>query len=237
MNARIHLMNGGTKEDVKVGKYDNTVKQFQAVKEIYEKAKTEGKKMCLAAVLPCGICDEGDELLPEDLEALIDNEIASGRGRMILKMNSLVDVRMTEKLYEASQAGVDIDLIIRGQCSLKPGIPGLSDRIRVRSIIGRYLEHSRIYHFANGDGPGEPVTYIGSADLMSRNLNRRVEALVRLDDPRTQQRVREILDVVLDDGRLAWTLAADGVWTKRRGPAAIDTHARLQQLARGRANG
>ena len=156
---------------------------------------------------------------------------------MILKMNSLVDVQMTEKLYEASQADVDIDLIIRGQCSLKPGIPGLSDRIRVRSIIGRYLEHSRIYHFANGDGPGEPVTYIGSADLMSRNLNRRVEALVRLDDPRTQQRVHEILDVVLDDDRLAWTLAGDGVWTKRRGPAAIDTHARLQQLARGRANG
>ena len=177
-----------------------------------------------------------DQLRP-GLEALIDNEIASGRGRMILKMNSLVDVRMTEKLYEASQAGVDIDLIIRGQCSLKPGIPGLSDRIRVRSIIGRYLEHSRIYHFTNGDGPGEPVTYIGSADLMSRNLNRRVEALVRLDDPRTQQRVREILDVVLDDDRLAWTLAGDGVWTKRRGPAAIDTHARLQQLARGRANG
>ncbi|MEC7403490.1 MAG: polyphosphate kinase 1, partial [Actinomycetota bacterium] len=177
-----------------------------------------------------------DQLRPS-LEALIDNEIASGRGRMILKMNSLVDVRMTEKLYEASQAGVDIDLIIRGQCSLKPGIPGLSDRIRVRSIIGRYLEHSRVYHFANGDGPGEPVTYIGSADLMSRNLNRRVEALVRLDDHRTQQRVREILDVVLNDDRLAWTLAGDGVWTKRRGPAAIDTHARLQQLARGRANG
>ncbi|NDH84031.1 MAG: polyphosphate kinase 1 [Acidimicrobiia bacterium] len=177
-----------------------------------------------------------DQLRP-GLEALIDNEIASGRGRMILKMNSLVDVRMTEKLYEASQAGVDIDLIIRGQCSLKPGIPGLSDRIRVRSIIGRYLEHSRIYHFANGVGPGEPATYIGSADLMSRNLNRRVEALVRLDDPRTQQRVREILNVVLDDDRLAWTLTGDGVWTKRRGPAAIDTHARLQQLARGRANG
>ena len=82
-----------------------------------------------------------DQLRP-GLEALIDNEIASGRGRMILKMNSLVDVRMTEKLYEASQAGVDIDLIIRGQCSLKPGIPDSSDRIRVRSIIGRYLEHS-----------------------------------------------------------------------------------------------
>ncbi|MEO0495073.1 MAG: polyphosphate kinase 1 [Actinomycetota bacterium] len=177
-----------------------------------------------------------DQLRP-GLEALIDNEIASGRGRMILKMNSLVDVPMTEKLYEASQAGVDIDLIIRGQCGLKPGIPGLSERIRVRSIVGRYLEHSRVFHFANGNGPGEPVTYIGSADLMSRNLNRRVEALVRLDDPRTQQRVGEIIDVLLNDDRLAWTLAGDGVWTKRRGPAAIDTHARLQQLARARTNG
>ncbi|MEM8706763.1 MAG: polyphosphate kinase 1 [Actinomycetota bacterium] len=177
-----------------------------------------------------------DQLRP-GLEELIDAEIASGRGRMILKMNSLVDVPMIEKLYEASQAGVDIDLIIRGSCGLKPGVPGLSDRIRVRSLVGRYLEHSRIFHFANGGGPGAPVTYIGSADLMSRNLNRRVEALVRLDDPRSQQRVGEVLDVLLNDDRLAWTLAADGVWTKRRGPAAIDTHARLQQLARARTNG
>lgn len=177
-----------------------------------------------------------DQLRPR-LEDLIDREIASGRGRMILKMNSLVDAPMIEKLYEASQAGVDIDLIIRGSCGLRPGVPGLSDRIRVRSLVGRYLEHSRIFHFGNATGPGQAETYIGSADLMGRNLNRRVEALVRIDDQRAQQRIAEILDVLLNDDRLAWTLASDGVWTKRRGAAAIDTHARLQQLARARSNG
>ena len=171
------------------------------------------------------------------LEALIDGEIASGRGRIIMKMNALVDASMIEKLYEASQAGVDIDLIIRGQCSLRPGVPGLSERIRVRSIVGRFLEHSRIFAFHNGKGPGERVTYIGSADLMGRNLNRRVEALVRVDGPRSQHRIDEIIDVGLNDDRLAWTLDGDGVWTKRRGPAAIDSHVRFQHLARARMNG
>lgn len=177
-----------------------------------------------------------DQLRPR-LEALIDGEIASGRGRIIMKMNSLVDAPMIEKLYEASQAGVDIDLIVRGQCGLRPGVPGLSDRIRVRSVVGRFLEHSRIFTFFNGNGPGEQVTYIGSADLMGRNLNRRVEALVRVDDPNSQHRVNEIIDVALNDDRLAWTLDGDGVWTKRRGPAAVDSHVRLQQLARARSNG
>lgn len=177
-----------------------------------------------------------DQLRPR-LEALIDGEIASGRGRIIMKMNALVDAPMIEKLYEASQAGVDIDLIVRGQCSLRPGIPGLSERIRVRSIVGRFLEHSRVFTFFNGNGPGERVTYIGSADLMSRNLNRRVEVMVRVDDRESQHRVNEIIDVGLDDDRLAWTLDGNGVWTKRRGPAAIDSQVRLQDLARARTNG
>jgi len=177
-----------------------------------------------------------DQLRPR-LEALIDGEIASGRGRIIMKMNALVDAPMIEKLYEASQAGVDIDLIVRGQCSLRPGIPGLSERIRVRSIVGRFLEHSRVFTFFNGNGPGERVTYIGSADLMSRNLNRRVEVMVRVDDRESQHRVNEIIDVGLDDDRLAWTLDGIGVWTKRRGPAAIDSQVRLQDLARARTNG
>ena len=171
------------------------------------------------------------------LYALIDDEISSGRGRLIFKMNSLVDVAMIEKLYEASQAGVEIDLIVRGSCGLRPGVPGLSDRIRVRSIVGRYLEHSRIFFFGNANGPGMPVFYIGSADLMSRNLNRRVEALVRVDGDASRHRRTEMIDVLLTDDRLAWTLDGDGVWTKRRGAAAVDTHVRLQQLARARVDG
>jgi len=177
-----------------------------------------------------------DQLRPA-LEELIDREIASGQGRVFMKMNSLVDPPMIEKLYEASQAGVDIDLLIRGQCSLRPGVRGLSERIRVRSIVGRYLEHSRIFTFSNGAGIGRPVAYIGSADLMSRNLNRRVEVLVRIDEQRSQHRIDEIVRVGLADDRLAWTLDGDGVWTKRRGPAAVDSHVRLQQLARARTDG
>jgi polyphosphate kinase len=160
----------------------------------------------------------------------------SGRGRLIFKMNSLVDVAMIEKLYEASQAGVEIDLIVRGSCSLRPGISGLSDRIRVRSIVGRYLEHSRIFFFGNANGPGQSEFYIGSADLMSRNLNRRVEVLVRVDSEGSRHRLTETLDVLLNDDRLAWTLDADGVWSKRRGNAAVDTHVRLQQLAQARVD-
>ena len=151
---------------------------------------------------------------------------------MILKMNSLVDAEMIEKLYEASTAGVEIDLIVRGICCLKPGVPGLSERIRVRSIVGRYLEHSRIYHFANGDGPGASKTYIDSADWMTRNLDRRVEALVSVEDPVLVGRLLEACEVALTDDRLAWTLDAGGVWTRRRGDVGVDTHVRLQHLAR-----
>src|SRR5690606_3573159 len=104
-----------------------------------------------------------------------------------------------EQLYAASQAGVQIDLVVRGICCLRPGVEGLSDNIRVRSIIGRYLEHSRIFSFANGNGVGEPLTYVGSADLMPRNLDRRIEALVPLADPGLVRRVDELLEVNLTD--------------------------------------
>ena len=169
------------------------------------------------------------------LVELIDAEIASGRGRIIMKMNSIVDPAMITKLYEASQAGVDIDLIVRGACCLRPGVKGLSERIRVRSVVGRYLEHSRLYHFANGDGPGRAATYIGSADLMTRNLDWRVEVLVRVSAPAVVGRVLEVAEIALADDRLAWTLDGDGTWTRRRGPAGADTHVRLQQIARARA--
>lgn len=165
---------------------------------------------------------------------LIDREIESGRGSMTLKMNSLVDPRMIEKLYEASQAGVDIDLIVRGICGLRPGVPGLSERIRVRSLVGRYLEHSRIYHFANGDGPGRSLTYIGSADLMTRNLDRRIEVLLEVTDPVALARLHEALDIVRTDDRLAWILDGSGTWTKRRGTVGINAQQRFQQLARAR---
>ena len=177
---------------------------------------------------------------PEQLRArlteLIEQEAHTpGGGRIIFKLNSLADGPMIDHLYKASQAGVEIDLIVRGLCGLRPGVPGLSERIRVRSIVGRFLEHSRIYHFANGDGPGRPATYIGSADLLTRNLDRRVEALVRVDDPRLAARVMEVADVCLTDERLAWTLGSDGVWTRCGGEADDDPHVRLQQLALNRA--
>ncbi len=167
------------------------------------------------------------------ITALIEREMAApaGQGRMVLKMNSLVDPEMIDLLYDASQAGVSIDLIIRGICCLRPGMPGLSDNIRVRSIVGRYLEHSRIYHFGHGDPDGGPAYYIGSADLMPRNLDRRVEALVPVVDPDLRGQLDEILDTELADDVLAWTLGADGTWHKPDEPGHLDTHRRLQELA------
>ncbi len=175
------------------------------------------------------------EQLRPRLTELIEQEMHVPGGRIIMKLNSLADGPMIDQLYKASQAGVEIDLIVRGLCSLRPGVAGLSETIRVRSIVGRFLEHSRIYHFANGDGPGRPATYIGSADLLSRNLDRRVEALVRVDDPRLAARVVEVAEVSLSDEHLAWTLDSEGVWTRHDRGADTDTHVRLQQLALNRA--
>ena len=150
-------------------------------------------------------------------------------------MNSLVDAQMIDALYAASAAGVRVDLIIRGICCLIPGVPGLSENIRVRSIVGRYLEHSRIYRFANGRGPGLPSLLIGSADLMPRNLDRRVEALVPVDEPELQERLEEVLRVNLADNTLAWTLDEHGAWHHVDGDRSVDTHLRLQEIARTRA--
>ncbi len=109
-------------------------------------------------------------------------------------------------------------------------MPGLSENIRVRSIVGRYLEHSRIYRFANGDGPGQPRYLIGSADLMPRNLDRRVEALAPVTDPSLQARLQEVLDVNLADDTLAWTLGPTGEWTHVERRGTVDTHLALQEL-------
>ncbi len=163
---------------------------------------------------------------------LIRNEAARGpEGRIIMKMNSLADAEMVEALYEASQAGVEIDLIVRAICCLRPGVPGMSDTIRVRSLIGRYLEHSRIYYFGNGEDIGAPAYYIGSADLMPRNLNRRIEALVAVVNPELRHRLDQVLEYNLEDDALAWELAADGTWQRVPKGSGFEAHTAFERLA------
>jgi polyphosphate kinase len=163
---------------------------------------------------------------------LIGREARDG-GRIVIKANSLVDTELIDALYEASQAGADIDLVIRGICCLRPGVPEMSDGIRVRSIVGRYLEHSRIFRFGRDDSQ----VFIGSADLMPRNLDWRVEALTPVTDPDLRARLDEIIDVNLGDDTLAWELQPDGTWEKVERATGVDTHLRLQELATARTRG
>jgi len=146
---------------------------------------------------------------------LVDREVghvAAGRpGRIVLKLNAIVDVAVIESLYQAAQAGVDIELIIRGACSIQPGLPGVSERIRVRSIVGEFLEHSRIWGFENG---GDREWYIGSADLMDRNLDRRIEAVAPVEDAEARARLASIIDVMLADDRRSWQLQSDATWVR-----------------------
>ncbi|MEM8602828.1 MAG: polyphosphate kinase 1 [Cyanobacteria bacterium P01_H01_bin.121] len=151
------------------------------------------------------------ELIRREVE-----HVEAGRsGKIIAKMNALVDPTMIQALYQASQAGVEIDLIIRGICCLRPGLPGLSERIRVISIIGRFLEHPRIFYFHNH---GQADILIGSADWMPRNLDRRVEAVVPMDDPAIAAELRELLNIDLADNRQAWELQPDGSYVQRQPP-------------------
>jgi len=164
----------------------------------------------------------------------IERETARGEaGRIVLKMNSLVDPVMIEALYDAAAAGVEIDLVVRGICCLRPGVPGLSETIRVRSIVGRFLEHSRIFRF--GRDPATQEYLIGSADLMPRNLDRRVEAVTPVSAPALRARLDEILDTTLADDTLAWSLRPDGGWEKVRTVVGVDTHERLAEIATARA--
>ena len=132
-------------------------------------------------------------------------------ARIRMKANSIVDEALIDELYRASQAGVPIDLLTRGICAVRPGVPGLSETIRVRSILGRFLEHSRIIWFENA---GSPQAWLGSADLMHRNLDRRVEALVRLPGTAQVEEIDRILDIAFDDGTASWWLQPDGSWTR-----------------------
>jgi polyphosphate kinase len=147
---------------------------------------------------------------------LIEKEIAHQQqyqnGRILAKMNAIDDVKIIRRLYQASQSGVQIDLIIRGHSRLRPGLPGYGDNIRIVSILGRFLEHDRIFHFHNN---GEPLTYIGSADWRGRNLNDRVELITPVEEPSLQQRLVDILETALSDNRLAWDLDAEGNYTLR----------------------
>ncbi|MGB3515956.1 MAG: polyphosphate kinase 1 [Elainellaceae cyanobacterium] len=166
---------------------------------------------------------------------LIQREIAhceqGGTGRIIAKMNSLVDPVIIQTLYKASQAGVSIDLIVRGICCLRPQLPGISENIRVMSIIGRYLEHSRLFYFHN-EGEGE--IFIGSADWMPRNLDRRVEAMTPITHPRLMKDLLEVLDIMLTDNRQAWELQPDGQYIQRR-PDADEEERSSQVLLMERA--
>lgn len=156
------------------------------------------------------------EYLRERLTALIDREIAHAEAgkpaRIIFKLNSLIDSGMTKRLYRASQAGVKVDLIVRGICGLRPGIVGISENIHVRSIIGRFLEHSRIFWFANDN---HPEVYLGSADLMGRNLDRRVETVFPVEDePLKELLLKEVLLIQLADNTRARVLQSDGTWVR-----------------------
>jgi polyphosphate kinase len=164
----------------------------------------------------------------------IESEIARhhehGDGRIRLKMNSIVDERLIDALYRASQAGVPVDIWVRGICAIRPGVPGLSETIRVRSTLGRFLEHSRIYWFG---GAGRPTVYIGSADLMHRNLDRRVEALLHVTDPGHVAELTRIIDVGMSDTTSRWDLDADGTWTRVHrdpdGDALVDAQTALRE--------
>ncbi|HEX2644967.1 MAG TPA: polyphosphate kinase 1, partial [Thermoanaerobaculia bacterium] len=142
----------------------------------------------------------------------VENQKEGRGGHIIAKMNSLEDRQICDALYEASAAGVEIDLIVRGICRLRPGVPGTSETIRVISIVGRFLEHARIFYFANA---GQPEYFIGSADWMSRNLDFRVEAIAPVEDPRLQEELKTILDLQLADNVKAWEMRSDGTYVQR----------------------
>jgi len=178
-------------------------------------------------VAPDSVCSG----LVEAIHREIAHHQAGQPARIRFKANSIVDEAIIDALYLASQAGVPVELLVRGICALRPGVSGLSETIRVRSILGRFLEHSRIYWFENA---GDPVAWIGSADMMHRNLDRRVEVLVRLPGAEEVATIRELLDLAFDPSTSAWELDRDGVWTRCGGPAHLqETLIERQRRRRG----
>jgi polyphosphate kinase len=171
--------------------------------------------------------------LRSNLLKLIRQEAGEPDGHIVMKVNSLEDTEIADALYEASQAGAQVDLIVRGMCVLRPGVPGLSERIRVRSVVGHFLEHSRIFRFGS-DRRGVRY-FIGSADIMERNLDRRVEAVVPIRAPALQARLAEVLGILLEDDTLSWQLDADGGWRKVKTTRHVNAQERLAALAQERS--
>jgi polyphosphate kinase len=163
--------------------------------------------------------------LLDKIEREIAHQESGGKGVIQWKVNALEDIDVVKALYRASQRGVQSDLIVRDTCRLRPGLPGFSDTVRVISIVGRFLEHARVFYVHNG---GRPEYYIGSADVMQRNLERRVEVLTPIEDPRLQAELRLFLDAQLGDQRGAWDMQSDGSYVQRRDPTGQARHA--QQL-------
>lgn len=158
-------------------------------------------------VSPHGVRDG----LTNRIEREIAHHKAGKPAKIRVKVNSLVDEQIIDSLYQASQAGVPVEVLVRGMCSLRPGVPGLSETIKVRSVLGRYLEHSRVFTFAGG---GDPAVFIGSADMMHRNLDRRVEALVRIVAPDQIKELNNMFDLGMDEGSSSWHLGSDGEWVR-----------------------
>ena len=180
-------------------------------------------------VAPVNMRDRMTAMIHREMEQAQNGK----KGRIVVKINSLVDKQIIATLYEASNAGVEIDLIVRGICCLRPGVKGISENIRVISVIGRFLEHSRVFYFYNG---GEEEVYIGSADWMTRNLSRRVEAITPVEEPSLAADLHEILGIMLADNRQAWELQADGNYLQRRpskDSQAQSTHNILMNLVAG----
>jgi polyphosphate kinase len=175
--------------------------------------------------------------LREHTIELIRREVAHKRAgreaRIAVKVNSLTDTRIIRELYEASQAGVQVDLVVRGVCCLRPGVPGLSDTIRVWSIVGRFLEHSRIFSYLNG---GDEEVYIGSADWMNRNLDRRVETVLPIEDPQARRRIKDILELYMTDNVKARVLHPDGSYTRVQ-PADGEPRVNVQEFFMRMATG
>jgi polyphosphate kinase len=173
--------------------------------------------------------------LRSELLKKIEREITNAKlgkpAKIRLKLNSILDELFVDALYRASQAGVDIDLTIRGICALKPRRKNISENIRVRSILGRFLEHSRIYHFHNA---GDDEYWIGSADLMNRNLDRRIETLIRIDKAEHQSRISELLDLYSLPEIARWDMLEDASWIRKNGEGFIDLQEKLIEVIRGR---